>query len=139
MSEAGTRLASLPTMPSRGRIMIVGGDAPSRTALSDLLVDDGFVVAITEDGGHAARAVEAFAPDVLIVDAGMPGTRPAQLAQALRSLPVVLLTAHENWSRGGADLDDGQCIPITKPVNVGALVVLVDGLLALARARVRPP
>ena len=119
--------------------MIVGGDAPSRTALSDLLADDGFVVAITEDGGHAARALAAFAPDVLIVDAGMRDTSPAQLAQALRSLPVLLLTAHENGNRGRADLDDDQCIPITKPVNVDALVALIDGLIALARARTRPP
>ncbi len=126
-------------MKSRGCIMIVSGDAPSRTALEDLLVDDGFSVTTAVDGAGAARVLEALAPDVLIIDGGMPGTSTAALARASllqeRERPVLLLTTHEPWNVERRDLDEGRCIPITKPVDFDALVVLLDSLLALARSR----
>lgn len=74
-----------------------------------------------EDGPSGLDAVRTDAPDLLILDIGLPGMDGWQVLnhirsdQATRSLPVVVLTAHaEEESRRRAD-EGGADAFVTKP------------------------
>ena len=60
-------------MKRRGRILIVDDESNARTALAELLRDEGFAVEIAADGFKALPKLEAFAPDVVVTDLKMPG------------------------------------------------------------------
>jgi CheY-like chemotaxis protein len=87
--------------PARTRVLIVD-DYPdiARTAsvLFQLL---GFEVEIAYDGEAAVEAAHAFAPDVAILDIGLPGLNGFELAGTLRKKrgPALLLIAVSGYGQ----------------------------------------
>ena len=69
---------------SRGRILVVDDEANARTALAELLRDDGYVVETAADGFKALPKLEDFAPDVLLTDLKMPGMSGIELMRKAR-------------------------------------------------------
>jgi DNA-binding NarL/FixJ family response regulator len=68
------------------RVLIVDDDALVRAGLSMMLAgsDDVRVVAEASDGGQVAAAVDAFAPDVVLMDIRMPGVDGLAATEELR-------------------------------------------------------
>ena len=63
-----------PTSMTRSaRILVVDDEVSARTALADLLRDEGFDVEMAADAFKALGKYEAFAPHVVITDLQMPG------------------------------------------------------------------
>ena len=58
---------------ARERILIVDDEANARTALAELLRDEGYSVETAADGFKALPKLEEFAPDVVVTDLKMPG------------------------------------------------------------------
>ena len=52
-------------MESRGRLLVVDDEANARTALAELLRDEGYAVETAADGFKALPKLEEFAPDVV--------------------------------------------------------------------------
>jgi PAS domain S-box-containing protein len=83
----------------RPRVLAVDDEADNRELLSQMLEADGFDVTCAVDGPTAIAAVQAAAPDLVVMDYRMPGMDGLQATGALRSLeppytgPILVLTA----------------------------------------------
>jgi DNA-binding NarL/FixJ family response regulator len=83
------------------RVLIVDDDALVRAGLSMILAgsDDVRVVAEAADGAEVPAAVDAFAPDVVLMDIRMPGVDGLSATESLRAREgapqVIVLTTFE--------------------------------------------
>ncbi len=120
--------------PAAAHVLVADDDAAIREFIAVHLRAAGFEVLTAADGRQALAKVAVVKPDVVTLDAGMPGLTGLQVASILRSDPAtssirtVLL-----WpARAGHDqLDDSAGVvdaSLTKPFDPGELVALVRGL-----------
>src|SRR5262249_55231039 len=82
----------------RGRILVVDDEANARTALAELLRDEGYEVETAADAFKGLGKLEAFDPELILTDLKMPGMDGIELmarVAALReeAVPVVVMTA----------------------------------------------
>jgi two-component system OmpR family response regulator len=115
-------------------VLIVEDDADLRGVLARGLREEGFDVEVVATGHEALERVERVAPDVLVIDIGLPDTDGRDLCQALRArgvqTPVLFLTARDALVDRVAGFDAGGDDYVAKPF---ALVEVVARLQALAR------
>jgi PleD family two-component response regulator len=69
----GTILAEGEDMSRSGRILVVDDEVNARTALAELLRDEGFEVETAADAFKALGKYEAFTPHIVVTDLKMPG------------------------------------------------------------------
>ncbi|HEX3011098.1 MAG TPA: response regulator, partial [Syntrophomonadaceae bacterium] len=82
------------------RVVIADADADNRQKLNEMLTHAGYMVAgMVEDGRSALKVIFQAEPDVVIMDARLPGAEGLEIARMIeehRVAPVILLTAaHE--------------------------------------------
>ncbi|MDH4390580.1 MAG: response regulator [Aquabacterium sp.] len=111
-------------MPELRRVMCVEDDADIRTVLAFSLQDvGGYTVHMCASGEAALRDIQAFAPDMLVLDVMMPGLSGPQTLQQLRdqgllgSAVVVFLTAKAMPSELEALTSHGSTGIIVKPFD----------------------
>ena len=84
-------------METQGRILVVDDEANARTALAELLRDEGYSVEGAADGFKALGKLAEFAPDLVLTDLKMPGMDGIELLEEAQSttptLSVVVMTA----------------------------------------------
>src|SRR5438552_17175626 len=126
-------------MDPRGRILIVDDEANARTALADLLRDEGYSVETAADGFKALPKLEELAPDLLLTDLKMPGMDGIELMRKARErdpeIVAVVMTAYGAVDTAVAAMRQGAADYLTKPINVDELVIVIDR--ALERRRLR--
>jgi len=124
---------------SKGRILIVDDEVNARTALVELLRDEGYVVEAAADAFKALGKVADFAPDLVVTDLKMPGMDGLQLLAKLREsdadLPVIVMTAFGEVETAVKAMRSGARDYLSKPVNVGELSVVVARELEQRRLR----
>ena len=84
------------------RIMIVDDNHDAADTLATLLTAYGAIVAIAYDGRDALAKVDAFAPDVALLDIGMPGMDGYEVARRIRAdgrHEDMLLIALTGWGQ----------------------------------------
>src|SRR5438034_5139529 len=90
-------LAEGPHMPRSGRILVVDDEANARTALAELLRDEGYEVETAADAFKALGKYDSFAPHVVVTDLKMPGMDGIELIKKLRATEepasIVVMTA----------------------------------------------
>jgi signal transduction histidine kinase/ActR/RegA family two-component response regulator len=113
-------------------ILIVDDNADAADTLSMYLDSAGHRLHVAYDGRRGLALAEKTAPDVLLLDIGLPDIDGYQLAQRLRALPE---TAHATLialTGYGQDADRERSIAagfdhhLTKPVDVEALARLLS-------------
>ena len=121
-----------PTMVTPRSILLVDDDAAIRDALTELLVDEGFVVHSTANGREALDWLGQAAdpPDAILLDLMMPvldGRTLLRLRKAdpsLRQIPLLVFSADRTCNDLAADPDiDGI---LCKPVVVEDLLDAID-------------
>jgi two-component system response regulator MprA len=114
-------------------ILVVDDDAPIRRMLDRTLSAEGYAVETAADGGAALAAVERSAPDLVVLDVGMPGVDGLAVSRRLRSkglsVPVLLLTARDSVPDRVAGLDAGADDYLVKPFATEELLARVRALL----------
>src|SRR6476660_5647502 len=102
-------------MPRSGRILVVDDEVNARTALAELLRDEGFDVETAADAFKALGKYESFVPHVVVTDLQMPGMDGVELVMKVS-------TAVDAMRAGAADY-------LTKPLNFAELIVVLDKVL----------
>jgi DNA-binding response OmpR family regulator len=118
------------------RVLVVDDDPATLKLITDVLTDAGLVASSAPDGEACLRTLATERPDLVILDLMMPGLSGLQVLWAIRNgaetrdLPVIMLTARDQYEdklkgwMGGADRH------ITKPLNTTNLVVAVQQMLS---------
>src|SRR5207245_1278029 len=114
-------------------VLVVDDDGPIRRMLERTLAAEGYGVSSAGDGGSALAAIERAAPDVLVLDVGLPGLDGLAVCRRLRGkglvLPILLLTARDAVPDRVAGLDAGADDYLVKPFATEELVARVRALL----------
>ncbi len=128
--------------PDRNRrdiALVVDNSADSLRLLTDALDSAGMTVMVALDGASALRIIEQVTPDVILLDAVMPGTdgfetcRQIKRIPSLAHVPVIFmtgLTETEDLVRG---LEVGGVDYVTKPIVVDEMIARIRVHLANAR------
>jgi two-component system, OmpR family, response regulator len=115
-------------------VLVVEDDDELRGVLGRGLREEGFAVDTVPDGASLLDRVDRTAPDVLVIDIGLPDADGRDLCQALRArgvhTPVLFLTARDALVDRIAGFDAGGDDYLAKPF---AFVELVARLQALLR------
>ena len=121
----------------RGRILLVEDSESIRTSLHSFLEDKGFEVAEAEDCKHALELSASSPPDAAVVDYRLPDGNALDLLPKLKDLPVIVLTAHGSIDLAVRAIKEGAEQFLTKPVELPALLVVLQRALEGRRARRR--
>lgn len=121
------------------RAGICEDDDELRGVLREALERDGFAVRATASGAEAVKEFGADAPDVLVLDVGLPDADGRDVCQALRArgvrAPVLFLTARDALPDRLSGFHAGGDDYMTKPFALAELLVRVH---ALVRRRAAP-
>jgi two-component system, OmpR family, response regulator MprA len=116
------------------RVLIVEDDAPVRRMLERSLRAEGFRVDSAPDGGIALAIAERAAPDLVVLDIGMPGLDGLAVCRRLRAAGmaggILMLTARDAVADRVDGLEAGADDYVVKPF---AIEEVVARLRALAR------
>ena len=108
-----------------GRVLLVDDDAAIRDSLSAALDDDRWELATAADGGEAVAAARQFAPEVVLLDLGLPDVEGLELIPRLRELDeltrIVVLTASSEIATVVRAMQRGADNFLVKPVSIGTL------------------
>jgi DNA-binding NtrC family response regulator len=121
-------------MTRSARILVVDDEVSARTALADLLRDEGFDVEMAADAFKALGKYEAFAPHVVITDLQMPGMDGIELMKKIRAgddpVPVIVMTAFGDVSSAVEAMHAGAADYLTKPLNFEELLVVLKRVIS---------
>ena len=115
------------------KTVLVVDDEPKIVQLArDYLEHAGFKVASASDGREALAAFRANAPDLIVLDLGLPHVDGLDVARSVRktsNVPIVMLTGRADESDRIAGRELGADDSVPKPVRPKALVARVRAVL----------
>jgi DNA-binding response OmpR family regulator/DNA-binding CsgD family transcriptional regulator len=135
-------MANDPTATSarRDTILVVDDTPETLGLLTDTLDHAGFTVLIATDGQSALELLDQITPDLVLMDAVMPGMsgfescRRMKQEKMLSNLPVIFLTGLSESSHVVEGLASGGVDYVTKPIVVDELLARIRVHLTNARA-----
>ncbi|MBP8275024.1 MAG: response regulator transcription factor [Acidobacteria bacterium] len=125
-------------MPAR--ILVVDDEPNIQATVRPLLASSGYEVISAMSGRAALDAVERQAPDVVVLDLGLPdidGIEVCRLIREERSLPIIVLSARGAEKDKVHALDAGADDYVTKPFGSEELLARIR--VALRRVEVSVP
>ena len=120
------------------RVLVVEDDQEIAQVLQRSLRMEGYDVKVTDDGARALDETQAFLPDLIVLDLGLPGMDGIEVARRLRrdedDTPILMLTARDALDSRVQGLDVGADDYLVKPFERQELLARMRALL-----RRRPP
>src|SRR2546425_3708614 len=119
------------------RVLVIEDDEDIAQALQRSLRMEGYEVRAAGDGNTALEHGRSFAPDLVILDLGLPGLDGVEVARSLRAdddVPILMLTAGDALEARVEGLDSGADDYLVKPFERQELLARLRALL-----RRRPP
>lgn len=106
------------------RVLIVEDDRDIRSLLHAVLTVEGFEISTAVSVSEARAMVEHEAPDLILLDLGLPDGRGEDLLAAwrTRAVPIIVVSAREDEAGKIALLDAGADDYLVKPFGVGELL-----------------
>jgi DNA-binding response OmpR family regulator len=115
---------------SASRILVVDDEPTVREVVVRYLELDGFVVRESADGDDLLAIVEAFAPDLIVLDVMLPHRSGLDVLRELgQRTPVILLTARTDEADRVLGLELGADDYVVKPFSPRELVARVRSVL----------
>jgi len=127
----------LATDTVTGRVLVVEDDAAIADVLRRALRQEGHEVRSAQDGVEALEMAEAFVPDLVILDLGLPKLDGVEVCRRLRAesdAPILILTARTDTEDRVEGLDSGADDYLVKPFERKELLARMRALM-----RRRPP
>ena len=120
------------------RVLVVEDDHDIAQVLQRSLRLEGYEVRVAGDGEAALTTYPEFAPDLMVLDLGLPKIDGVDVARRLREggedLPILMLTARDALESRVEGLDSGADDYLVKPFERQELLARLRALL-----RRRPP
>ncbi|AJJ63685.1 two-component system response regulator PhoP [Yersinia aldovae] len=115
------------------RVLVVEDNALLRHHLTVQMREMGHQVDAAEDTKEADYFLQEHAPDIAIIDLGLPGEDGLSLIRRWRShqtnLPILVLTARESWQDKVAVLEAGADDYVTKPFHLEEVIARMQALM----------
>jgi CheY-like chemotaxis protein len=140
MNDASTGALVLPGLC---RVLVVDDNVDSAQSMSLLLGLEGYQVECAYDGEEALHSAERFAPQVVLLDLGLPRFSGFEVARRLRAEPTgdgLLLVAVSGYGRERdrqAAHDAGFDLHLTKPADPDEVLRVLAERQSLRDARRR--
>ncbi|MFC4902520.1 response regulator transcription factor [Kocuria oceani] len=122
-----------------GRVLVVDDEKPLAQMIATYLTRAGYDVATAHTGPEAVETARAQAPDVVVLDLGLPGLDGIEVCRRIRGFSecyVLMLTARGDEDDKLSGLATGADDYITKPFSVRELVARVAAVLRRPRTTV---
>lgn len=119
------------------RVLLIEDDPDLREGLTAFLAEAGFDVRPLRDALDLVAEIDAFAPDVVVLDLNLPGLDGFSAALAVlerRTLGIVVLTGRTGREDRVRGLSIGVDHYITKPADPEELVLVIRNLHRRLRA-----
>jgi DNA-binding response OmpR family regulator/DNA-binding CsgD family transcriptional regulator len=123
----------------RDTVLVVDDTPETLGFLTDTLDHAGFTVLIATDGESALNLVDQITPDLVLMDAVMPGMngfetcRRLKLKKMLSHMPVIFMTGLSQTEHVVEGLSAGGVDYVTKPIVIDELLARIRVHLANAR------
>jgi len=127
-----TREAATSGESTAKRVLVVDDNRDAAESLGMLIEVMGSEVRVTFDGAKALEVAKEFAPDIVLLDIGMPGMDGYEVARRLRSsergseMTLVALTGWGQKEDKQIAFEAGFDKHFTKPIDPNALTELVQ-------------
>jgi DNA-binding NarL/FixJ family response regulator len=128
------------TEPRKRDVALVVDDSPETLRLlTDALDGAGMTVMVALDGAAAMRIVDQITPDIILLDAVMPGMdgfetcRRLKRDAGLNNVPVIFMTGLAETQHIVSGLEAGGVDYVTKPIVIEEMLARIRVHLANAR------
>jgi len=115
-------------MAAVANILVVDDEPQIQRFLRPGLTAGGFSVDSAETGKAAVRMIAAKAPDLVILDLGLPDMDGKEVIQEVRKwskVPIIVLSARDREAEKIAALDLGADDYVNKPFGIGELLARI--------------
>ncbi|MCA7119690.1 MAG: response regulator transcription factor [Acidibrevibacterium sp.] len=112
-------------MSSGSRILVIDDEPQIHRFLRPALEAAGFAVIAAETAAEGLRLIAGQAPDLVLLDLGLPDLDGQEVLRRLRGfsdVPVIVLSAREREAEKIAALDNGADDYVEKPFALGELL-----------------
>jgi CheY-like chemotaxis protein len=130
----------MPRTNPQDTVVLLVDDVPDNVALlHDALDEAGYTVLVALDGESALRRATQARPDVVLLDAVMPGMDGFEVARLLKAnpdtaaIPIIFMTGLTETEHLEAALDAGGVDYVTKPVKPREVIARMDVHIDTAR------
>jgi DNA-binding response OmpR family regulator len=120
------------------RVLVVEDDRELASAVSLELGHAGYEVRVEDDGPAALSANNDWAPELIVLDLGLPSLEGVEVCRRLRSVsktPILIVTARGDIEDRVRGLDAGADDYLVKPFSLDELMARIRS--ALRRSRMR--
>ena len=117
------------------RILVVEDNDLNRKLFCDVLRSQGYAIEPCADGMLALDAARQFVPNLIIMDIQLPNVSGLDLIEAakkdfaLRTIPVLAVTAYAGKGDEERIRDAGAEGYVSKPVSIGPFMAAVNALV----------
>jgi DNA-binding response OmpR family regulator len=129
----GSTIQRFNERTTMSRILIIEDETPMRTALADVLANEGYRPLTAADGESGLKRALAEKPDLILLDVMMPKLDGYAVCAELRRLaipvPILMLTAKGQVEDRVSGLDAGADDYLVKPFSTEELLARVRALL----------
>ncbi len=131
--------ADLATRPVRAVVLVVDDSPATLSMLTDALESIGVTVLVSPSGEHALKLVDSATPDVVLMDAKMPGLDGFETCRRLKQrrefkhIPVIFMTGLSATEHIIEALEAGGVDYLTKPVSPDEMLARMQVHIANAR------
>ena len=129
----------MPRRETRDIVLVVDDSPETLRMLTDAIEEAGMTVLVAREGAHALSIVERMTPDVILMDALMPGAdgfetcRRLKQKKALAHVPIIFMTGLTDTERIIEGFEAGGVDYVTKPIVPGELLARLRVHLVNAR------
>lgn len=122
-------------------VVVADDDTITRSIINLKLKSRGYDVITASDGSDALRAIQAEAPDLVVLDAMMPGIDGFELLRQIKATPemsntlVVMLTSRKLEQDIVGALNAGASDYLVKPFIPEELAARISRLIPINRAQ----
>lgn len=124
------------------RLLLVEDDPTLRAQIRAGLQEAGYAVDEADNGRDAHFQGDTETYDAVVLDLGLPLLDGLSVLKrwrdAGRAMPVLILTARDNWSEKVTGIDAGADDYLTKPFHMEELLARIRGLIRRAAGQASP-